>query len=190
MAIIASEHTSSTGFDHIKAVQIVAHFLRKGGGKMDKMKLIKLIYLADRTSFGRRSHPMNFDEFYSMPHGPIASSALDGINGKSSCGAWDAVHLNGITVTVDEDVGADHLSRNDREILDDVWDKFGHMSAAALRRWTHNNCSEYEEVEGTRLSITYEEILQAVGVEGADEIARELRRLQRELGKLPKANAT
>ncbi|MEO7240482.1 MAG: Panacea domain-containing protein [Sphingomicrobium sp.] len=189
MALIASEFTTSTGFDHIKAVQIVAHFLRKAGGKMDKMKLIKLVYLADRTSFGRRSHPMNFDEFFSMQHGPVASSALDGINGKSGCKAWDAVHLVGVTVTIDQAVSTDRLSRNDREILDDVWAMFGNMSTLKLRQWTHDHCSEYEEVFGTRLSITYEEILQAVGAEEADDIARDLRRLQRELGRLPKADA-
>ena len=156
---------------------------------MDKLKLIKLIYLAERLSFARRARPMNFDDFFSLPHGPIASSALNGINGRAGDEAWTPIKVTGNKVSLEKEIGTDHLSQNDLRILEDVWSQFGKMSGTQLRNWTHANCPEYVEVDAGRASITYDEILAAVGNGEADEIARDLRRLQREVGRLPKANA-
>lgn len=190
MAVIASEFPTSTGFDHVKGAQIAAFFVEKQHGPIDKLKLIKLIYLAERLSFERRARPMNFDDFFSLPHGPIASSALNGINGKAGDSAWSALKLIGNKVCLVADIGTDHLSKNELRLLEETWDRFGKMGAIELRNWTHDHCSEYFEVDGGRASITYDEILQAVGVENAEEVARDLRRFQREVGRLPRANAS
>jgi uncharacterized phage-associated protein len=189
VAVIVSEWSQSAGFDAIKAAQVIAFFARREGGKIDKLKVIKLVYLADRLSFQRRFQPMNFDAYFSLPHGPVPSSALDGINGKASHDVWKLVSLTGVKVSVSNDVTDDHLSRADRAILEEIWASFGGMTAVQLRNWTHKNCPEYEEVSGGSLPITYFEILEAVGVEDASDVAKELRRLQREMACLPVSDA-
>jgi len=183
MALIVSEWPASTGFDPIKARQVIAYFARKNGGSIEKLKLTKLIYLSERLSFQKRSAPMNFDDFYSMPHGPVPSSSLNVINAKA-----DGIKLHGNLVSASDEIGNDRLSANDVAILDQVWGEFGKMSAFQLRNWTHDNCKEYVEVPEGRFTISYDEILDAVAVEDSDAIMRELKFLQREMGRLPGPN--
>lgn len=180
------------GFDHAKSVQIVAYFVRKAGGSAEKLKLVKLLYLAERLSFQRRGKPMNFDSYFSLPHGPVASSALNGMDHLLEDEAWDAVHQadNRRDITIDADVTEDRLSRADRAILDGTWGEFGGMSASQIRNWTHDNCPEYVEVEaGSRLPIDLSEIMLQVGIADADNAARDIRRLQKEIGRLERQRA-
>ena len=189
MVTIASEWPASTAFDHEKAVQVAAFFIRKSGGEIDKLKLVKLSYLADRLSFEKRSAPINFDDFFSLPHGPVPSSMLNGLDKKFD-GPWEVIAVNGIKISLLNEVETDRLSQNDLAILDEIWNKFGLMSTWTLRNWTHKNLAEYENVTSGRASIGYDEILEALGNEDASVIARDLRKLQRDIGRLPPPNAS
>ena len=58
------------GYDAALAAQVAAVFLIREGGSMDKLKLVKLMYLAERGSVERHRRPMFFDENFSLEHGP------------------------------------------------------------------------------------------------------------------------
>ena len=53
---------------------------------MSYMKLIKLLYLADREALLRWGRPITFDAYVSMDRGPVLSSVLDLINGGTAPG--------------------------------------------------------------------------------------------------------
>lgn len=183
---------AALGFDHLKSIQTIAYFVRKAGGTAEKLKLIKLVYLADRLSFARRGKPINFDSYFSLPHGPVASSALNGMDHNLSDPAWDALALaeNRKDVTVLAEVAEDHLSRADRAILDETWNEFGGMTASQIRNWTHRNCPEYVEVgPAASLPIDLPELLAQVGIEDPSTSAREIRTLQKEVGRLGRLRA-
>ena len=57
---------------------------------------------AERAFISENHHPMLFDEYYSLPNGPVCSSALNGINGIIHEEIWDNyIARNGnIVVTV------------------------------------------------------------------------------------------
>lgn len=192
---IANPHyrpESALGFDHLKSVQTVAYFVRKAGGSAEKLKLIKLVYLAERISLEKRGKPMNFDAYFSLPHGPVASSALNGMDHNFPEPAWDVLRLasNKKDVTIVGEVSEDHLSRADIRILDDTWDKFGGMTASQIRNWTHQHCPEYVEVgPSSSLPIDLSEILAQVGNPDPDNHAREIRALQKEVGRLGRLRA-
>jgi len=65
------------GFQSRKAAQIAASFAIKSGGRIEKLKLIKLIYLSERQFASDHDRPMLYDEFYSLKDGPICSSSLN-----------------------------------------------------------------------------------------------------------------
>ena len=180
------------GFDHEKSVEIIGFFLSEAGKPQDKLKLIKLIYLADRLSMERRGKPLNFDSYYSLPHGPIASSALNGMNQMFAHRAWAKLAIAGDNraVSAVKNIGTEHLSVAETKILAETWKRYGHMNALEIRDWTHKNCDEYVEVKSSRLSIDLDEIFEAVKVEDADGRARELKALQRSLGRLARACGT
>lgn len=178
---------AALGFDHLKSVQTIAYFVRKAGGSAEKLKLIKLVYLADRLSFTRRGKPINFDSYFSLPHGPVASSALNGMDHNLSEPAWEALAMaeNRKDITIVDEVADDHLSRADRAILDETWSQFGGMTSSQIRNWTHKHCAEYVEVELAKsLPIDLSEILAQVGVQNPDDAARDIRMLQKEVGRL------
>ena len=63
---------------------------------MSYMKLIKLLYLADRKRLLERGRPITFDTYYSLPHGPILSRTKELIDDGPSPGA-DSLWLKHIT---------------------------------------------------------------------------------------------
>jgi uncharacterized phage-associated protein len=81
--------TMPAGFDEIKSAQMAGYFAQRSAEKLDKLKLIKLIYLSEREHLKRHSLPMTFDEFYSLKDGPIASAALNGLDGRLRLSLWD-----------------------------------------------------------------------------------------------------
>jgi len=48
---------------------------------MNYLKLMKLLYLADRESMRRNGRPISGDRYVSMDHGPVLSQTLNLING-------------------------------------------------------------------------------------------------------------
>ena len=60
-----------------KGTQALNYFARKKNGKINKMKAIKLIYLADRYHLRKYGRPVVGDDYWAMKYGPVASSTLN-----------------------------------------------------------------------------------------------------------------
>ena len=63
-------------FNEQKVAQMAAFLLARGKGKMKYLKLLKLLYLADRESMKRNGHPISGDSYVSMDHGPVLSKSI------------------------------------------------------------------------------------------------------------------
>ena len=171
------------GYRSRKAAQLAAFFVTKSAGQIDKLKLIKLLYLTERAFLANHELPMLCDELYSLPHGPICSSSLNAIDGIIHQDIWsqylakhgrDKVY---VTKCVQRD-DLDELSELELECAEVTWDQFAHMSAWAIRKWTHDHCPEYTETQG-RIPISYQQVLEALGDPNAADIDREINALRR-----------
>ena len=168
------------GFNERRAAQIAAFFTEKEGGEIAVLKLTKLIYLADRESMAVTGFPITNDHFVSMPHGPVNSLTLNFVDGNLSSDEWSSLisdrtnYCVGLTreITIDDH---DELSEIDVEALNAVWVKFGHMNKWEIRDWTHKNCLEWEDPNGSCTPIPYERVLKYLGVESPDDLAEEIR---------------
>jgi uncharacterized phage-associated protein len=177
--------TTPVGFEEQKAAQVAAFFASQAGGEIEKLKLIKLIYLAEREFVSRYGHPMLFDELYSLPEGPICSSCLDGINQDLNKDLW-AIYLSkkdgkliGTDLSGQRDA-FDHVSDAEFDALSSIWESFGFMTSSELRNYTHKNCPEYVEVEkGKRLPILYRTLFDALGFPHPQECEDRIMDLQR-----------
>ena len=171
------------GFRSRKAAQLSAYFALKSGGSIEKLKLIKLIYLTERRFLQEHEHPMLFDELYSLPHGPICSSTLNGIDGIIHEAVWDqCIARDGNEISPVKRFARDdfdELSDAEIDIADRIWRRFGRMTASQLRNYSHRKCPEYTEIERGRIPISYREILEALGNPNAEEIDREIADLRR-----------
>lgn len=171
------------GFRSRKAAQLAAYFTHLSGGQIDKLKLIKLVYMTERGYLGQYETSLLFDELYSLPHGPICSSTLNGIDGVIHEDVWsefitrhgrDKIYSSR-TIARDD---LDELSNAVVLIADEVWCEFRDMSAWQIRNWTHEHCPEYTETTG-RIPISYKEVLEALGNPEAEAIDQEIRDLRR-----------
>jgi uncharacterized phage-associated protein len=174
------------GFRSRKAAQMSAFFaLKSNGGLIDKLKLIKLIYLSERAFLKDNHYPMLFDELYSLPNGPICSGTLNGIDGIIHSEIWDDF----VARTGNRILPIKHFTRQDfdeisdaeLDVLEQTWSKFGHMSAFKIRDYTHTDCPEYTEITSGRIPISYKEVFEALGEPDAallDEEIADLRRAE------------
>lgn len=163
-------------FNEKKAAQVAAFFLFKAsqrGANITLLKLMKLMYLAERDSYRQYGEPIIGDALVSMPNGPVLSSTLDLINfgsQKNLVGGWDTLiaecsgrdmALQSPELVKSED-DLRELSESDLEILQSVWSVFGNRSAFWLRDYTHNpeNCPEWEDPDGSSVPIKLEKLFE------------------------------
>lgn len=166
------------GYDAKKASQSVAFFALKSGGKINVLKLVKLLYLAERKFMEMFDEPLFFDSLVSMEHGPVTSTSLNLINGLVEDENWAnyVSERQGHEIsTANDNVSfdnLDHLSRADVKILSEIWDEFGSLSQFQIRDFTHDNCPEWEDPKGSSKPISYEVLLKFLGKENPENIAR------------------
>jgi uncharacterized phage-associated protein len=179
-----------SGYNVRKAAQVTAFFAKKQGGAIDVLKLAKLLYLVDREFMSRYDFPILFDRFVSMPHGPVTSMTLNYINGllEEHRDQWNAFvearagHKIGVArqdLSIDD---LDELSDAEIHVMEATWDQFGYMSSWEIRNYTHANCPEWEDPNGSSTPIPYERVLKFLHKENSAEIADEIE-AQRSLDK-------
>ncbi len=164
------------GYREVKAAQVAAWFALKAGGRINVLKLAKLMYLAERESMAAYDEPMFYDRLVSMDHGPVTSISLNCINGLTESEVWPRYigGRAGYDILCAEGVGPedlDHLSRADLRILDDLWHRFGHLHQFDLRDWTHANCPEWENPHGSSTPIPHGRVFKFLDKPNAEYLA-------------------
>lgn len=163
-------------FNSRKAAQVAAFFCQRQGNSIAVLKLVKLIYLADRTFMAKCGLPITNDRHVSMPHGPVNSLTYNLISGVIESDDWSELIFD----RADNEVGlARALTDDDTEELSDaevntlevVWAEFGHMSKFEIRDWTHANCPEWEDPNGSSTPIPHERTLRFLGIENPSQFA-------------------
>jgi len=156
-------------FSATTIAQMAAVFASKEGGRINVLKLAKLLYLADRASMARYGSPISHDRFVSMEHGPVLSNALNLADGKESSEEW----AQWIKPRLKHDVALarafvrddlSHLSDADLEILDEIYNDVGWMDRFALRDYTHAHCPEWKDPGKSSSSIKLEDVFLAIGL--------------------------
>lgn len=162
-------------FNERKAAQMAAFFLGQNPeGRMPHLKLIKLLYLADREAVRNFGFPISGDRMVSMPHGPVLSMTLNLMDGDiESCpGGWEdwisdkENHEISLRQPLNTET-LDEIAPAELEVLRAVWQKFGFMGKWEIRDWTHNHCSEWEDPLGSSNPIPFERLAQSVGFDAA-----------------------
>lgn len=176
-----------------KIAQMAAFFADKEGGAIDTLKLVKLLYLADREAIESFGAPISYDKMVSMPHGPALSTALDlvhgDINGRTAdeWSQWigESRHHQVALNRQASRASLDQLSDQNIAILEKVWADFGHMDKWQIRDYTHEHLPEWRDPNGSSFPIGDLDLLRALGRtdDEAEAIAKDLRE-QRELSAL------
>lgn len=152
-------------FQEEKTTQIACFLLKIVGGKMDLLKLNKLLYLVDRDALRRWGRPLSHDYYVSMPHGPVLSRTYNLMNGEIPSEYW-AKHIskrtqNEISLVV-ENPPEDRLSEADKSLIREIYRQHGNKTGWELREFSHT-LPEWQDPAGSSIPIDYCDILRAVG---------------------------
>lgn len=158
-------------FSESRVAEMAAFFLSRLGGREKYLKIMKLLYLAEREAMAKWGDSISGDNFVSMTHGPVLSQTYDLIKGSSDGGAWDrlikdeADYMISLRDPIDLD-DLDDLSPAEIAILQSIFDQFGHMGQYQLRDLTHDMCEEWQDPNGSSMPIPVERIFAAMGKTG------------------------
>ena len=176
-----------SAFNERRAAEAAAFLLHQAGGTLPFIKLMKLMYLAERLSFKRYGEPLTGDHLVSMDHGPVLSRTYDHVKGarRSSEGGWDSW----VSDKAGYDVGLRdaskirtpaqdliYLSESDLEVLGEIWADFGHWDKWALVEYTHTQCPEWDNPHGSSVPIDHARLFAALDYSG-DQVAALVERL-------------
>jgi uncharacterized phage-associated protein len=168
-------------FNERKATQTAAQFLRLGNGRMNYMKLIKLLYIADREALLRWGRPITTDVYFSMKHGPVLGRVLDliteGPNPLVGETFWSK-HISEpehYEVALKAEPSDDQLSEAEEELIREAFSKFGHLNQWQLVDVVHG-FPEWRDPEGGAVPLDYADILRA-----GNKTPQEIRAIEGEL---------
>lgn len=141
---------------------------------MSYMKLLKLLYLADRTALLTLGRPITFDRYVSMDHGPVLSQTYNLMVAEQSPDEptgywrqWISEPLRYEVTLLRSDPPVDELSPAQLAILDDVFAQFGALGRWELVRFVHT-LPEWEDPHGSSIPIALRDVLRGGGLDDED----------------------
>ena len=157
-------------FDEEKATQASAYLLKKYGGNLNYMKLIKMLYIANRKSIVECGEPIVPDLFVSMKQGPVLSGLLDKINyacPETTYSYWSEFLgvASAYTLHLKKNPGFGKLSRRALRILDEVDLEWHEKSQFDIVKWTHDsdNIPEWTDPGDSSYPICLEKLFSVLG---------------------------
>lgn len=155
-----------------RATQAAARLLKARGGRMSYMKLLKLLYLADRKALLEHGRPITYDRFVSMDHGPVLSQTYNLMVAEESPDQpsyWrtfisEPEHYE---VSLRREPPDGELSRAQEEVLDSVFAEFGALGRWELVELTHR-LPEWVDPHGSSIPLSIDDVLRAAGMDAED----------------------
>ncbi len=162
-------------FNERKALAAATYLLGRNGGTMNYMRLLKLLYFADRMSFQEYGRPITGDRYVAMKKGPVLSMVYDRIK----AGEWGGlIRTHGYDVNLVDGEFTDPLSEAEISILDEVTRTFRTLDHWNLSDLSHDLPEWKETPNKTNGDIPVESILRTLGKKSVD--IREIREEARE----------
>lgn len=162
-----------------KAVEAAGVVLRMARGKrMRYIRLLKLLYIADRVSLGETGRPITGDRLVAMPHGPVLSRVYNCIKGEYPDQLeWDRFFLTEepFDIRMRRIPGVGELCRYEIEVLQRVTRDRVLKDDWQVVEETHE-FEEWIDPGDTSRPIRYRDVLNAVGrTEEAERLLAEAR---------------
>lgn len=152
---------------------------------MGRMRLLKLLYLANRKSLKETGDPIVDDDAYAMKFGPVLSETYNLIRRENRNltrqAEWDRhfQKVDGILLKMIDDPGTDHLSDYDVKTLTSIAQQFRDAEDEDLSELTHTFEEWLKHWDNTkkRELIPELDLLEGVGYsqEAANDLLKEAR---------------
>lgn len=141
--------------------------------QMTRLRLLKLMYIADRESLKEKGRPITGDRICAMDHGPVLSGVYDMIkDSHADPHPWpEFIRSEHNDVILIKNPGVGNLSRWEVQKLHDVWTRFEDKSEWYIVHEVVHKFQEYannKPCPGSSRPIPYRDVIIASGVGDAD----------------------
>ena len=159
-------------FDKRRATAAAATILKKEGGPISYMRMIKLLYLADRKSIDEFGRPIVGGHYVSMDYGPVLSEVLDLVKDNDDEIWSPVIRKNNFDVEIVGEPDLGPLSLHEVRLLEEAVTCVQTLDKWKIVEYTHT-LPEWKNPNGSSLPITPEDILRAL--HKPDEAVEEIR---------------
>jgi uncharacterized phage-associated protein len=152
-------------FNYKKAVQSLNFLSHKEGGKTNKMKAIKLVWLADRLHLRRHGRTITGDIYFALKHGPVPSTTRDileenpfGLDEDEFNYASEFIKVTDkYNFTSQSELDDKVFSATDIKALEDIFKTYGKYDHFELRDISHQfpEWKKYESALNSRVSSRF-----------------------------------
>lgn len=154
-------------FNEEKATQFACYLIkRRGGSKINVLKLMKLMYLIDRETLLRWGWSLTGDAYVSMPRGMVLSRTYNLVNEESFPPSYWKTYVSApenYDVRLIQEPGTDELSDAEIQLIDELYEKYGHMNRWKLVDNVHHQLPEWVDPNGSSIPIEYRAVLEEAG---------------------------
>ena len=140
-------------FREDKVADMTCRFLKLSDGTMNYMKLLKLMYIVERSAILTWGRSVTFDRFVSMRHGPVMSGTYDLLieppphDGISNF--HERISVSNYEATLLNDEGDSRsLSEVEIDLIEEVYAEHRSKDQWQLRTYTHT-FPEWENPHGS-----------------------------------------
>ena len=153
-------------FNFDKTMQAAAVLLSLDGDRMESIRLLKLLYIADREILAETGAPITGDKAVALKHGPVLGQVYSLIKGQATrAGEWaDSLRTVNHNIELRKPVGRGKLNRAEVEKLQEVTDRHRNDTAWEICDQTHD-FPEWRDnyVANAATPIPWEQALAAQG---------------------------
>ena len=169
-------------FKEEKITQIASLIIKLHQGSIEYSKLIKLLYIVDRSALLKWGSPSTYDDYILTKCGFVLTNTLDIIEGRLESKDFWNVYISEpdcYEVKLLQTCPTSQLSKAEVDLIEEVFREYGYKSNLALTE-EHYKFPEWRDFQGSPLQITYRDILKAEGKleEEIKDIEEELEHLE------------
>jgi len=107
--------------------------LKSAQKKINRLKLMKLLWLADRIHLNKYGRLILKDTYCALPNGPVPSESLN----FSKCDQPGRFSVVKYTIHAEAECDSSFFSKSDIEVLEQVWTLYGKKNQFELRDISH-----------------------------------------------------
>ena len=142
-------------FDERKTTQLAARFLAEADNRMEYIRLIKLLYIADREALRNWGYPLTGDEYYSLKHGPIVSNVYDLITADPNYvnrSYWSSyIRTEGFHAILETEPPLEDISKAEIELVQKIHARYRSVSTWDLIDEMHKEFKEWQDPGNSRI---------------------------------------
>jgi uncharacterized phage-associated protein len=157
----------SLRFHFERALQASACLLQLDGKRMAYLRLLKLLFIAEREWLAETGESISGDRACAMKYGPVLSNVYDLIKGiGSNAGIWcNHIRTSGYAIELVADPGRGELSRGVVQKLTDVSERYRQMDDWELSELTHTfpEWRRHYQLQAGSTPIPWQDVLEAQG---------------------------